>query len=536
MNRFVLRSLSLLPVVLAATPATARTSIHPYVEVQQVFAADLSGNGQDAVTYTGLAAGVDATVQGVRVQGQLDYRYDHYFAWSNRYHDSDTHNGLASFTYQATPDISLQAAGIATRARGSLAQATPGLVFGNLNNTQQVYAIQAGPSFAHQFGNLDVGADYRFGWTHTSNGFGSLDLGPGQPVIQNSFTTLSHTVDASVGMRPGVSGLPFGWVVSGGYQHDDVHFLNERYTDKFGRLDLTYPVTPTLALEGGVGYEHGRASQAAILTDAGGNAILDSHRHLQADHGKPRLLSYDQDGLIWDLGVLWRPSPRTSLEVRGGERYGERVVTGQFSYKISPRANLQVVAYDDVQSFGRQLTGEIGLLPTAFAPNSLPIPSTLGICVFGVNGGQGGCLQALNSVNSNFYRSRGVYGLASGSHGPWTYGLGVGYDHRRYLAPDLGAGIVSFTHVGEESVTVDGVIGRRLSPVSNVSLTGLATWYDTDVLGAGSHTAYGAIGTYTREFSRRLIGAASLSVSSGANGGVDDDVVGTALVALRYQL
>jgi len=523
-------------------PAHASTTIQPYLEVQQVFSADLSGDNHDAVTYTGLAAGVDASVKSARAEGQLSYRYDHYSSWSRRFRDTDTHNGLASFAYQATPDISLHAAGIATRARGSLSLATPGLAFGNLNNTQQIYAIQAGPSYAHQFGDLDVKGDYRFGWTRSDNGIGATDLGPGQPVLQNDFTTLSHTLDASVGMRPGVSGLPFGWTVSGGYEHDSIHFLDGRYSDKFGRVDIVYPLTHAVALEGGIGWEQGRATQAAILTDADGNAILDSHRNLQSDPSKPRLLAYDQDGLIWDVGVLWRPSPRTSLEVRGGQRYGDWVVTGRFSHKLTPQASLEVVAYDDVESFGRQLTSAIGALPTSFAPNDLAIPSPLSTCVFGANGGAGGCLPALNSVNSNFYRSRGVYALLSGTRGRWTYGLGVQYDHRRYLAPDQGGDIISFAGVHEQSVSVDGEIGRKLSPVSSVTLTALATWYDTDLLDVGWHSSYGVIGTYNREFSRRLLGSALLGISSGANtaatinsvGG--NDVIGTAALALRYRL
>ena len=541
MRRFAVRIVSLLSVAIDVTPASARTSIHPYVEVQQVFAADLSGNNNDAVTYTGLAAGVEATVQSAKIQGQLDYRYDHYFSWSHRYRDSDTHNGLANFIYQATPDLSFQTAGLAARARGTLSQGTgtPGLLFGDVGNTQQIYAIQAGPTFKHRFGDIDVAADYRFGWTRTTDGIGTVDLGPGQPLIQTNFSTLSHTADASFGMRPGAAGLPFGWTVLGGWIRDEVHLLDERYNDKFGRLDLVYPLTPAFALEGGVGYEDGRASQAAILTDASGAPILDSHRHLRPDHSKPRLLSYDEDGLIWDVGVLWLPSPRTSLEVKGGERYGEGFVTGQLSYQISPRASLQVVAYNDVQSFGRQLTDGIGGLPTAFSPDGLPIPSALSICVFGSNGGQGGCLSALNSINSNFYRSRGVYGVLSGTHGPWNYGLGISYDHRHYLAPDLGPDVTTFAGVREQSVTANATIGRRLSAVSAVSGSAVVSWYDTDVLGSGSYTSYGVVGTYSRELSRRLLGIASISVSTGSTGidtGSNNDVVGAALLALRYQL
>lgn len=539
MTKFAWFTCSFLSTALIALPAGARTTISPYVEGQQVISTDVSGRpGPDTVTYTGIAAGVDATIESAKLQGQIDYRYDHYFAWSNRYRDTDLHNGLASLKYQPNSDLSLQAAGIATRARGTLATGTSGLLFGDLDNTQQIYAIQAGPSYDHHFGDINLNADYRFGWTRSDNGFGSTDLGPGQPVLENNFDTFSHTADVAVSTRPGGLGLPFGWTVSGGIERDDINFLDARYTSKFGRVDVVQPVSPSLALEAGIGYEADRATQSAILTDADGNAILDKHRHLQADHSKRRLLSYDQDGLVWDVGVLWRPSVRTSLEVRGGQRYGQTVVTGRFTHQITPKSTIEVVAYDDITSFGRQLTTGIGALPTSFSGSSLPIQTPLANCVFGANGAQGGCLTALNSVNSNFYRSRGVYVLLAGQKGLWNYGFGVGYDHRHYLAPNLGADVFSFAGVNEESVTVDASIGRRLSRVSTLTLTGLAAWYDDNasVVSGTSYTSYGGILTYNREFSRRLLGTASVGVSSGGGGNIDDDVIGTALLALRYQL
>src|SRR5262249_36857721 len=97
----------------------------------------------------------------------------------------------------------------------------------------------------------------------------------------------------------------------------------------------------------------------------------------------------------------------------------------------------------------------------------------------------------------------------------------------------------------EQSVTVDATIGRSLSRGSGVALTGLVTWYDTDILSGGSSTAYGVVGTYNRELSRRLSGAVSVSLSPGANspgvsghviGSGNDDVVGAIVLALRYQL
>jgi len=535
--RHALLLLPLAPLAaVVATPAAARTTITPYIEVQQVFTADLSGHQQDAVTYTGAAAGVDVTLDGEHVHGQIDYRYDHYFSWSKKYRDTDVQNGLATIVYQPTPEISLNAGGIATRARGTLGQTTPGFLLGDLSNTAQVYAAEAGPSYAGHLGDLSLNADYRFGWTKSTDGQGAYDLGPGQPVLQDNFTTTDQVVDAGIGMAPGTDKLPFGWQLSGGWNQDDVHFLDARLRGYFGRLDLTLPVSDALALEGGAGYENNRASQAAILTDADGNAILTGNRHLQADKSKPRELAYDQDGLIWDVGVLWRPSARTRLEVRGGRRYGETVVTGSFTHQISPEASVQVVAYDDIESFGRQLTSEVGALPTSFSSFTPSIPTTLSGCVFGSNGGQGACIPALQSVNSNFYRSRGVYANYSATYGRWVYGLGINYENRHYLAPDDGPLIFNFAQQNDQSVTVDGVVVRKLSPVSSVTLNALAAWYDSSAFNSHSYYSYGGAASYNRYFSSHLSGNASLGVYSGTGGNSSDDVIGTGLVSLRYQL
>lgn len=535
MKRLALPAMLLTLPMLVGTPAAARTSIHPYIEAQQVFTADLTGHDQDAVTYTGLAAGVDATLDGSHVQGQIDYRYDRYFAWSHKYRDTDTHQGLGVVSYKPTADLSFDAAGLATRSSGGFGRRAPGFVFGDPTNTQQVYAVQAGPSYARRIGDIGVSADYRFGWTKTGSG-SDLDLGPGQPVLQNDFTTISNSVYASAGTDPGGYGLPFGLKLSGGANRDQVHFLDARLDSYFGRADATLPVSETVALEGGVGWERNRASSRQILTDAQGNAILDGDRHLQADKRKPRQLTYDQDGLIWDVGVLWRPSSRTSLEVHGGRRYGETVVFGRFQHQINPSSAVEVVAYDDVTSFGRQLTGEIGALPTAFNSFAPPIPTTLAGCVFGANGGQGGCLPALSSVNSNFYRSRGVWANWSSQRGLWTYGLGVGYDHRHYLAPVFGDQIFGASAANDQSVTINGVAVRKLSASSSVAFNGLAAWYDSDAFDTPAYWVYGGSVSYYRAFGRHVSGTAAVSASSSAGDNRSEDVIGTALVSIRYTM
>ena len=535
MKRLALSALLLMVPALAAAPADARTSIHPYLEVDQTVTGDLNGRDNDIVTYSGITAGLDATLDGAHVQGQIDYQYDHYFSWSHRFDDTDVHQGLGVVTWQPTQDLSLNAAGIATRANGGFGRRSAGFVDGDTANTNQIYSFEAGPSYATNFGDLAFNADYRFAWTRSSDG-NDFDLGPGQPVLQNNFTTTDHMLDASIGTRPGGLGLPVGIKLSGGVNRDEVHFLGARMDGYYGRVDATLPVSDSLALEAGAGYEKNRATSDQILTDAAGNAILDDKRHLQADHSKKRLLTYDQDGLIWDVGVLWRPSARTTLEVRGGRRYGETVVTGRFQHQISPDSSVEVVAYDDYTSFGRQLSSGIGALPTSFNSFAPPIPTSLAGCVFGANGGQGGCLPALSSVNSNFYRSRGVYANWSKSRGLWQYGLGVGYERRHYLQPDFGPSLLAFVGANEQSVSIDGVAVRKLSPVSSIAFNALATWDDDDSFGSSPYWVYGGAVSYYRGFTPHLSGSASVSVSSGSGDNRSSNVVGTGTVSIRYTM
>ena len=98
--------------------------------------------------------------------------------------------------------------------------------------------------------------------------------------------------------------------------------LKSKFDGKYVRGDVVVPLSPTFAVTGGAGYEKIRASQQDILTDATGQPVITPGGNLVGDPTKPRLLTYDQNGFIWDVGVMWRPSPRTELQVRGGRRYG----------------------------------------------------------------------------------------------------------------------------------------------------------------------------------------------------------------------
>src|SRR3546814_10271916 len=226
-------------------------------------------------------------------------------------------------------------------------------------------------------------------------------------------------------MQPG--GRPFGWSVGAGYDREDASQLDQRYEAKYARADITVPVSANVALLGGVGYENIEIGQRSALLDVDGNPVIDNDGRFVTDKDSPRRLSYDQDGLIWDVGVMWRPSRRTSLEVHAGRRYGSMSYTAAFSYQPSPRTSFQMAVYDGISSFGRQLNDNLADLSTSFIATRNPFSGDLTGCAFGAQSG-GVCFNdVLQSISAANFRHRGVAAQLTRGSGFWNSGVALGY-------------------------------------------------------------------------------------------------------------
>ncbi len=172
--------------------------------------------------------------------------------------------------------------------------------------------------------------------------------------------------------------------------------------------------------------------ERAPLRDASGAPLVDSRGRFTTDPASPRLLAYETDGLIWDVGVIWKPNRRMTAQIRGGRRYGGRAITGSIDYRIGPRTALRVGVYDGIESFGRSLTGTLANLPTSFTVIRNPLTGDFGGCVFGTTPGTGACFDnALQSIATANYRSRGAFAMLSGQRGPWTFDIGGGYANHK---------------------------------------------------------------------------------------------------------
>lgn len=505
-----------------------RVDVSPYLEVGQVLTADLKNDG-DVLTYTTLAAGVDAVIATRRAELAATVRYEYRIGESGGIGNSDSISGLLRGRYELARGLNVEAGALATRSRADGQGADNTIFLGNGSNSADVYSIYAGPTFARRIGGLDVGAGYRFGYNKVEVDTPAV-LPPGATSQDIFDSSTNHVAWGSVGQKPG--DLPFGWQVSGGYEREDASQLDQRFEGKFARADVTVPVGPTLALLGGVGYEDIEISERDPVVDANGVPVRDANGRFITDKSSPRQLSFDTDGLIWDAGVMWQPSRRTSLTAKVGRRYGDTIYTGSFYYRPGHATQIQVGVYDGISSFGRGLSAGLAGLPTQFDPTRNPIDGDINSCQFGAQGG--GCLNnALSNATGAQFRSRGIQGIFTSRAGAWSYGLGAGYDRRRLLVPALSQ-IADLNGVTDENYYLFASIGRQLGRDADLSFSGFYNYFDNGSPGATDVQSYGASAVYSRRFWRGLTGSAAASVTGFDQDGFNSQLIGSALVGLRY--
>ena len=518
---------------LFAGPALAEDrhkSISPYIEIGQVATFDF--NNSDVLTYSTVAAGVDATIQNRQAQVQVSYRYERRFSLTKKIGDDDIHSGLARAAVKLAPGFSVEGGALATRARSDIRGAAPGVLAGNVDNISQVYSAYVGPTLSTHVGPVSVGASYRFGYTKVEAPK-ATGVAVGAPALDRFDNSHSQLAQATVGVKAGTV-LPVGVTVSAAWERDDASQLDQRYDGKFARGDVVLPVLPTLALTAGVGYEKIEVSQRDAKRDLAGNPVTDARGRFVTDPASPRRIAYQTDGLIYDAGVIWRPSPRTTLEARVGRRYGGMTYTGSLSYAVGRSIGMQVGVYDSVETFGHQLENGISRLPTSFIEQRDAFGQQFSGCTYGASSSApGGCLNGVfQSISTSAYRARGVDAVISANRGPLSFGVGAGYAQRRFYAPASAGFTVNGTK--DQSFYVDGFMNAALTRRSGISANVFGNYYDSGVAGAKSVTSVGATGLYYLNFGR-LGTSASLGVYSFSQDGLSDQVSGQAQVGMRYQ-
>jgi len=515
-------------------PAAARDaikkSVTPYIEVGQVFSENLT-NGV-SLTYTQVAAGIDASVQTRRTQAQISYRYERRIAESGNLADQDVHSGLARANVAITHSLTVEGGALATRTRADVRGPAPGLFVGNVANIAQLYSVYGGPTLATRVGRVGIGASYRYGYSKAEAPAIRSTIAD-QPPLDYFDDSRNQIAQASASVRSGEL-LPIGMTLSGGWERDDASQLDQRFDARRGRFDAILPVSPTLALVAGVGYEKIEISQRDALTDAVGVPLLDGNGRFRTDPASPRRIAYDFDGIYYDAGVVWRPSPRTAVQARAGERFGSFSFTGSVSYQPNKRMAFNLQVYDGLQTFGRQLRDGLSALPTAFNPTGNALAPDFNGCVFGAAGGAaGGCLNGqLQSLTASAYRARGVDAILSVNSGPLRYGFGAGYANRRLLSPRTAPGVV-LNGTDDESAYAQMFIARALDRRTTIDASLIGSWYRSGLRTTRDVYTYGGTGSLLRRIGP-IDARASLGIFGTSSAAAGDQVSLEALLGARY--
>lgn len=521
-------------VAIAASPALAqegrRNQITPYIEIGQVLTADLQSG--DVLTYTTANAGIDASIQTRNVELQLSYNYQRNFSWKKSVSDDDSHSGLARATVRVAPGLSLEGGALATRSRSDIRGAAPVNLTADDRNISQVYSAYVGPSYAGNVGPASVNASYRFGYTRVESPNGGTGVAPGSQRLDNYSDSKNHVAVASIGTKAGTV-LPIGLTASAAYEREDAGELDQRYEGRYARGDAVLPVTPALALTAGVGYEKIESSERDPVLDAANQPVVDSNGRYVTDKSSPRRIAYETDGLIYDAGVIWKPSPRTVLQARVGRRYDSTTYTGSLSYAASRSVGVQVGVYDSVETFGRQLRDGISSLPSSFVDQRDTFGQQFAGCTYGQTGAQAGaCLNGVfQSISTASYRARGVDAVVSVSRGPLQFGGGVGYANRRFNGT-AGPGF-TIDGVTDQSYYAQAYLNTQLDRNSGINANVFANYFESGIGNAPGVYSVGATGLYYRNFGR--IGTTlSAGVYNFSQEGLDDQTSAQAQVGVRY--
>ncbi|WP_232332963.1 preprotein translocase subunit YajC [Novosphingobium aquimarinum] len=509
--------------------------VTPYIEAAQIVSAELSP-GDDVVTYSQLSAGVDATIAGRNNGLAMSVRYTRQFGWGKNTRDGDSISGLVNGYATVAPGLTLQAGGLATRSDiDEGGGAVPARARFD-DTATQIYSVYAGPSYATRVGDVNVSANYRFGYSRVeqSDAFVASPTGPAGDVFDDSTT---HIADVQAGVAPGTV-LPVGLAAAGSYYQEDISNLDQRVRDMQARGIVTVPVSRTVQVSGAVGYEDVEVSSRDALRDADGNPVVDGNGRYVTDKSAPRILAQDVSGLLWDVGVMWRPSNRTSLTAHVGRRYGTTSVTGSFSYAPNTRSTFSLGVYDNVAGFGGQLTRALDGLPTDFAAVRDPVTGELRGCVASLDSDT--CLNsALGSVRSATFRARGASASYNLALGRISTGIGAGYDRRKFIAARnsvLGAA----NGVIDETYWLSAYINADLDVRSGISGNIYASWLDSSDPLTGDTAGFGATAAYYRALTNQIRASAALAIdgtsrdSDALNASVDDYWAASAFLGVRY--
>jgi len=517
------------------SPRIRKVHFTPYIEAQQVVTAELSP-GNDTLTYSSVAVGADANLSGRNFEAGMAVRYERRFGWgSNSGNDGDVISGMARASVGIVPrSVYLEGGAMAARMGAENNGSTiAGQDFGD--SATQVYAAYIGPSVKTNAGDVQIEGHYRFGYNKVTTP-NAVAVTPGQNPVDRYSDGTVHAAQMHVGTRPGEP-LPVGVGVGAGWLREDVSNLDQRVDDKNVRGDVSLPIGSSLTLVGGVGYEKVEVSHRdAVIDPLTRLPVVDASGRYVTDKSAPRQIAYEAEGLIWDAGVIWRPSKRTAFEAHVGRRYGSTTYFGSFAYAPSARSSLNISVYDGVTGFGGMLNKTLAEMPTNFDGIYNPLNGGLSTCVAAVSqagSSNGTCLNgALASVRSSVFRGRGAMASLNMGGNSLQYGIGAGYDRRTFMAAP-GTVLAVANGLVDENYWVAAYLNGRIDRNSSFGTNVYANWYQSGDALAGDTSSLGASASYYRTLARNLSATLAVGVNGVNREQLEDVWSASALAGLR---
>ncbi len=510
---------------------TRRLEVTPYIEIDQIVDAQLSP-GNDVLTYTQLAAGVDLGISGRNNAASASVRYERYIGWGRKAQDGDAISGIVRGYTTITPGLTLEAGALATQARVQNGGSALSAGLTNDGTRTNIYSVYGGPSFKTRAGDVDFSANYRAGFTKVEqpDAYVAVPGGAAGDLFDKSVTQVA---DVEAGVAPHVV-APVGLGVAGSIYQEDISNLDQRVRDMQARALVTVPVSRTVQVVGALGYEDVEVSSRDAVRDADGNPVVGRDGRYVTDKSAPRELAYDVSGLLWDVAVMWRPSRRTSLSAHIGRRYGSTSFGGTLAYAPDDRSQLSVGVYDSVSGFGGQLGRALDQLPDDFVAVRDPVTGELRGCVISLDGNN--CVSgALGSVRSAVYRGRGIAASYSREIGRLNAGIGAGYDRRDFIA-GRNTVLAAADGVIDENWWIAAYVSGQLGRDAGWSANVYANWLTSSDALTGNVEGYGATLGYYRMLARRLRATMALGIDGVTRNDplYDDYWTASALAGVRY--
>lgn len=511
-----------------------RLKIQPYIQLTQSVLAQLEPV-HDVLTYSSVAVGVDMSLSGRRTEGAVSVRYERRFAESGNLVGTDSLSGLARVRHDLVPQqLSIEAGGLATRTRFDASGASRLGSVQTGDRVAQVYSLYAGPAVSTHVGDVAVKGSYLLGYTKVSTPrLPVTGLPADQPQPQGDIFnhSVAQAAQASAGFAPGTV-LPIGLTASAAYNQEDIANLDQRVRELRAGVQATLPLNRELSLIGDVGWQDVKVSSRDAVRGPGGVPVVGSDGRYVTDKTKPRQIAYDVTGLTWDVGVMWRPSRRTSLSAFVGRRYDSMTYYGSLSYNPNARNSVQIDVFDAVSGFGSTIGNAVRGLPTDFTANRNPFSGDISGCAAGAQGG--GCVNgALGSIASSVFRARGVSASWNHSMGRLRMGLGAGYVRRTFIGAK-GTVLEAANGRTDQNFYVTGQISGPIDRLTAFTVAAYDSWYKSGVSDLADVNSVGVNAGITHQFTPRLIGNAGVGLDAINRKVFADDLIATGQVGLRY--